>query len=406
MTIKRLLLPAFALSLSALAMPHAHSHAQWAPNGLTPPRTDRSDIKSGPCGAARTDTPAVLQSGSTVTVSYLSTIFHNGDFRIAFSEANDMGFDGNVLADGIIDYRDEAERTHEITLPDVECDQCTLQLIQVMRDRNPPTNYYSCADITLVRGMADDTAPPDGVTNLTALPGDGQALLSWSNPNDEDFAGVLLLQQSTDISARPVDGESYTAGDAINEANVIFSGRSDNTTASGLVPGAPAHFAAFAYDHTLNYSAAVHTSVDVPQQTPNFAPRVTLEWMQLIHHTGEADNSGSSGEVVITAMVEDDNADDSHLYSWSSVDLPLADSDDDPAQFTFDPRGVESGLHEFRVTVTDDGESALSTTASVFIMFTPQPRGGGSGGKAAWTLLLSLVGLWALGRRQRSARSW
>lgn len=405
MTITRLLLPAFALSLSALAMPHAHSHAKWDPNGLTPPRTDRSDIKSGPCGAARTDTPAVLQSGSTVTVAYLSTIFHSGDFRIAFSEANDLGFDENILADGIIDYRDEPERTHEITLPDVECDQCTLQLIQVMRDRNPPTNYYSCADITLVRGMADDTAPPDGVTNLTALPGDGQALLSWSNPNDEDFAGVLVLQQSAEVSARPVDGESYTAGDAIDEASVIFSGRSDATTADDLLPGTSTHFAAFAYDHNLNYSAAVRTSVDVPQQMPNFAPRVTLEWVQLIHHypTGKADNSGSSGEVVITARVEDDNAADSHSYNWSSVDLPVTDSDDDPAQFTFDPRGLETGLHEFRVTVTDDGEPALSTTASVFITLTPQPRGGG--GNVSWPLLLSLGGLWALRRWQRSARS-
>jgi hypothetical protein len=35
-------------------------------------------------------------------------------------------------------------------MPNVNCDNCTLQLIMVMTETNPPTNYYSCADIQLV----------------------------------------------------------------------------------------------------------------------------------------------------------------------------------------------------------------------------------------------------------------
>jgi hypothetical protein len=59
-----------------------------------------------------------------------------------------------------------------ITLPDVECDNCTLQLIQVMYDKvsNGFGNddiYYQCADLVLRRG---DTAGADAGPGFDAGP--------------------------------------------------------------------------------------------------------------------------------------------------------------------------------------------------------------------------------------------
>lgn len=54
----------------------------------------------------------------------------------------------------------------QITLPNIECDKCTLQVTQLMTDKLPYTNdpasddiYYQCADITLRAGA---TTPPPG----------------------------------------------------------------------------------------------------------------------------------------------------------------------------------------------------------------------------------------------------
>lgn len=398
MIAKHTLLPSIALAAATLAMSQTHSHTRWDPNGLTPPRTNADNIKTGPCGAARTGNPTVLESGATITVEFESTIFHQGDLRIAFSEANDEGFDEHVLVNDIQDFADQRYRSQEITLPDLECEQCTLQLIQVMRDRNPPTNYYSCADITLARSNADDTTPPSGVSNLVALPADGQAMLSWTNPNDNDFAGVLLLQQLTAVTAEPIDGQMYTPGTRVDEAEVIYSGSGDNKTATALPAGATTHFAVFAYDHSFNYSAAVATSVAIPEQAPNFMPSVELRWEQPGNDSDTIDTSDAANAVLVHALVTDENPGDSHNFNWTATDARLADIDDSEEQFTFAPQGLESGAYSIYVTVTDSGEPALSATASLNVELSAQPKGN-AGGSLSWLVLLGMGLLWARARR-------
>jgi hypothetical protein len=62
----------------------------------------------------------------------------------------------SVLLDDIPDTPDGGLSTVTVTLPDIECDRCTLQVIQVMYDKPPyetPGNdiYYQCADLVLHR---------------------------------------------------------------------------------------------------------------------------------------------------------------------------------------------------------------------------------------------------------------
>ncbi len=72
--------------------------------------------------------------------------------------------DPTVLLDGIADMAG-GEYDIDVTLPDIECDNCTLQVIQVMTDKPPyvsgyvPENndiYYQCADLVLVAGGGPD----------------------------------------------------------------------------------------------------------------------------------------------------------------------------------------------------------------------------------------------------------
>ena len=153
----------------------AEGHARIKPGSTLEPRSESSGLKTEPCGdvdpSTDSDDIKVLKAGDQLKVYWEETINHPGWFRIAFSKDGKTGFDDNVLKDDIKDDQDgyvsynDPDTWHQfsttVTLPDIECDKCTIQLIQVMTDRDPPTNYYSCADIKLVKEMDVPEAPQD-----------------------------------------------------------------------------------------------------------------------------------------------------------------------------------------------------------------------------------------------------
>lgn len=146
------------LVLASLVPCAAQAHAHL----ISPaPRTTQS-LKAGPCGGVpRTGKPTVFEPGQTITVVWAETQTHPGSYRIAFSPANDLGFDDNVLKSNIPNPGGvQATNSTQVTLPNVTCSACTLQLIQVMTNTNPPSNYYSCADIAL-EPKAQDAGTPD-----------------------------------------------------------------------------------------------------------------------------------------------------------------------------------------------------------------------------------------------------
>jgi len=146
-------------------------------------------LKQGPCGGSngvRSANVCEFQPGATIVVAWDETVDHPGHFRISFDDDGEddfvdpAGFDeldsaDSVLIDGIADrdtYGSERGYTQELVLPDVECDNCTLQVIQVMTDKPPYGDgndiYYQCADIVL-----SATAPADPADGCTAQSGGG-----------------------------------------------------------------------------------------------------------------------------------------------------------------------------------------------------------------------------------------
>lgn len=165
------------LGLTALALVGpavAHLDLEYPPS-----RYGDAVLKEGPCGRAgggRSATVTELASGSQVRVVWNEYVDHPGHFRIAFDADGDDDFvdpvclsgcatrapeialygDPSVLLDGIADTPEGGEGSAVVTLPDVECERCTLQVIQVMYDKPPfvtPGNdiYYQCADLLLRR---------------------------------------------------------------------------------------------------------------------------------------------------------------------------------------------------------------------------------------------------------------
>jgi hypothetical protein len=158
---------------------------------LVSPAPRNSSQKSAPCGTAggvRGTNVTTLAPGATLTLTWKETVDHPGHYRIAFDDdgqdfvrpptANDstMGSDPTVLMDLIPDIQGNNPAggrtyTQDITLPNVECTNCTLQLIQVMTDASkaPYTTddasndvYFQCVDLVLAAGAPDpDPTDPD-----------------------------------------------------------------------------------------------------------------------------------------------------------------------------------------------------------------------------------------------------
>ncbi len=153
-----------ALLSAGLSVPdQAEAHVRWRVDGAVPPRTTDDGLSFGPCGQIpRTNTPTTLPAGAVVTLEWEETIDHSGLFIIAFSPANDAGFDQNVLLTLTDDQGPETPLPHrysaQVILPFEPCEACTLQIVQVAMDiPDNPRYYYSCSDIRLV---PDPNLPP------------------------------------------------------------------------------------------------------------------------------------------------------------------------------------------------------------------------------------------------------
>jgi uncharacterized protein (TIGR03382 family) len=145
---------------------------------LEEPRRRYDDMKGAICGKGgladgRTSAFHRFQPGETIPVAWTETIDHTGSFRVAFDDdgADRADFDANILYEQEDPANESGLRWDaEVTLPDLECTNCTLQLIQVMTtgEANDDNTYFQCSDIVLgdgesagaEQGCASSSSPP------------------------------------------------------------------------------------------------------------------------------------------------------------------------------------------------------------------------------------------------------
>ena len=174
------------LTLVALSPLEARAHL-----GLDVPtsRYGPDVLKTGPCGSGdgeRTGNVTYYAPGETIEVVWDEYVDHPGHYRIAFDDDGVDDFvdpatmmelysNDTVLLDGIED-KGPGERRYmaTVTLPNLTCENCTLQVIQVMYDKPPYTTpgndiYYQCADLVLRDGGAPPG--PDAGTDAGTDPG-------------------------------------------------------------------------------------------------------------------------------------------------------------------------------------------------------------------------------------------
>jgi hypothetical protein len=156
--------------------------------------------KAGPCGGtsqnAGTPTHVIttVPGGELLHVKVKETVYHPGHFRVALAvldrkelptDPEDVTREGTrgpisvsgkvspdkppILADGILDHHTripQQEFDTYVKIPNINCDHCTLQVIQFMEEHgvNPDGRftYHHCADLKIVanRRIAIDTSWP------------------------------------------------------------------------------------------------------------------------------------------------------------------------------------------------------------------------------------------------------
>ena len=169
---------------------HAHFAVDFADTHQS--RYGPGEIKSAPCGrpdGERGEHVYTYAPGETITVSWVEYVAHPGYFRIAFDDDGDDDFvnpariapAGRSCAEGephcgdgdfynnatvlVDDFgrHDVAENgkpySLQLKLPDIECENCTLQIIQLMTEAgkapyDPAAEdaddiYYQCIDLRL-----------------------------------------------------------------------------------------------------------------------------------------------------------------------------------------------------------------------------------------------------------------
>lgn len=171
---------AVLLAVWLVAQP-ATAHAHIA---MTSPAPRSVAQKEGPCGATgsvRGTNVTTFRPGETITVEWDETVGHPGHYRIAFDDDGHDSFQlpnrpdddfPQTLVDQITDRDGTTHYTQQVTLPDMSCTSCTLQLIQVMTTSVPYNSFYfQCADLVLAGDGVEPGPGPAGADGGCAAGG-------------------------------------------------------------------------------------------------------------------------------------------------------------------------------------------------------------------------------------------
>jgi hypothetical protein len=93
-----------------------------------------------------------------------------------------------------------------------------------------------------------DTFPPANVSDFAAAVQKKSIDLKWSNPGDEDLAGVRILR-----------AEKFFPRDLLT-GQIVYDGRQESFTDTNVAAGTTYYYVAFAYDRSGNYSSGAIAS--------------------------------------------------------------------------------------------------------------------------------------------------
>jgi len=227
-----------------------------------PPRAkgqSEGNLKNTPCGQnadGRTDRVTVFEPGQTITLTFNEFIDHPAYYRVAFDPDGDtfpmrtgvpanatesiqtaeaaeqalfQGTGSQLLA--VVPEVNGKASSATVTLPNMECENCTLQLIEFMYDKaDPQHGYYQCADIAL-RSAGSVVDPGEGDGDGDGTP-DAGAPTGSGNTGSAGTGATPPSSNGGSSSAAPGATPAGTGGSSATGA----AGSTSSTT-NPLQPG-------------------------------------------------------------------------------------------------------------------------------------------------------------------------
>jgi len=90
-----------------------------------------------------------------------------------------------------------------------------------------------------------DILSPDNVTNLIVISTNQAVVMQWTNPSNDDFAGVLIQQREDRLPTN------------FNDGITVYSGSGSAFTNAGLSNGTSYYYRVIAYDEVPNYASGI-----------------------------------------------------------------------------------------------------------------------------------------------------
>ncbi|MES1173573.1 MAG: SCE4755 family polysaccharide monooxygenase-like protein [Myxococcales bacterium] len=273
-----------ALGVASLVLPVT---AQAHFNLLAPPSSNTANATEGgkgapPCGPDGTasSTPMAIQGGQMFTVKINETVFHPGFYRVALAlhsrselpadpvvlganmkvlpitgpgdsvsaDATDTAFP--VLANNLFStHTKTGAQEAQVKIPNVNCDKCTLQVIEFMAQHGPNPGggyfYHHCADLKIT---ADPNQPVEhgeggagGASGAAGAAGSAAGSGGTSGAS-AGAGGVPSASAGSATAGAPTSAGASSAG-APTSAGASSAGASSGgaaTSAAGSPSAAPA----------------------------------------------------------------------------------------------------------------------------------------------------------------------
>ncbi len=135
-----------------------------------------------------------------------------------------------------------------------------------------------------------DITPPGDVTDFVAVPGNGKIVLSWTNPVDTDFKGVMVRYRTDKWPTDYNDGQLVCNMEGVRGDSVTF-------THVPVQNGMTCYYSAFTYDSSGNYSHTAHVSA-----TAHLPPTATISANPTTGYALLKVNFGGSGQAYYSTI--------------------------------------------------------------------------------------------------------
>ena len=246
---------AAAATLGFPSIAEAHFHLN-APDNWLVQESDGTPQKTGPCGDPSESDPAAQMSnkvteykaGDTVAIKLQEMVTHPGHYRVALSltgqdglpadpkvtkSATDTSMNGQcgtaevtdppvmpILLDNALEHTAKlnGEQTIMVTLPaNVQCDKCTLQVIEFMSNHPAPCFYHHCADIKITNDGAMSAGGAGGMSTMGGAGGmsaGGASSGGASGASAGGAGGMSTMGGSSGMTGQGGGAGTATAGSA------------------------------------------------------------------------------------------------------------------------------------------------------------------------------------------------